>query len=318
MLNKKIVPIFFATDDNYIPFVGVAIKSLLDNASKDNFYNIHILTSSGISSQCEDLLKKHLTPNSSLIIDYVDLYIKKIEKNLFNTLRDYYTLSIFYRLFIADLYPTYSKAIYLDCDIVVLGDISKLYNIDIENNIFGVVVDDVINNNSEFCNYARNGVGVDPKKYFNSGVLLIDLNNYRRENVLNRFVYLLTTFNFKTAAPDQDYLNVICKDKVKYLDRCWDLMPVGELYQGEINLIHYNNFYKPWFYDDVLYGEYFWEYARKTVFYNDILKIKNSFNEDMKNNHIRASFDLIKQTREIAESDNNFKKILFNDFGFDY
>ena len=42
--QSNIVPIFFATDDNYVPFLAVSIKSLLDNASKDYFYNIHILT----------------------------------------------------------------------------------------------------------------------------------------------------------------------------------------------------------------------------------------------------------------------------------
>ena len=47
----------------------------------------------------------------------------------------------------------------------------------------------------------------------------------------------------EVIAPDQDYLNVLCKDKIKYLDKSWDLMPVGDDYVGEVNLIHYNNSY---------------------------------------------------------------------------
>ena len=42
--EKKIIPLFFATDNNYIPFLAVALQSLLENASKDYFYKIYILT----------------------------------------------------------------------------------------------------------------------------------------------------------------------------------------------------------------------------------------------------------------------------------
>lgn len=305
----KTIPIFFATDDNYVPFAGVAIKSLLENASKDYFYNIHILTDDGIPQKSIDMLKENMTENSKLIIDMVDPYIEKIERNLHMSLRDYYTVSIFYRLFIADLYPEYEKAIYLDCDIVVPGDISKMYNIDTEGNIFGAITDDVIATNPDFCVYARDGVGVDADKYFNSGVLLMDLNKYREEDVLNTFIRLLTTYNFETAAPDQDYLNAICKDKIKYLDKGWDLMPVGEDYNGEINLIHYNNFRKPWYYDDVPYGDVFWEYAKKSNFYNDVLRFKNNFTQEMADKHIKGAVGLLEQTKRIVNSDVNFKKV---------
>jgi lipopolysaccharide biosynthesis glycosyltransferase len=309
--NKKIIPVFFATDDNYVPFVSVAMKSLLDNASSEYFYNIHILTDDGIPEEHVEMLKQNMTPNSKLIIDMVDPYIEKIEKNLHMSLRDYYTVSIFYRLFIADLYPEYHKAIYLDCDIVVPGDISKMYNIDTEGNIFGAITDDVIATNPDFCVYARDGVGVDADKYFNSGVLLMDLDKYREEKVLDTFINLLTTYNFETAAPDQDYLNAICKDKIKYLDKGWDLMPVGDKYEGEINLIHYNNFRKPWYYDDVPYGDVFWEYAKQTNFYDKILSFKNNFTQEMADKHIKGAIGLLEQTKRIVNSPKNFKKVLF-------
>ena len=228
------------------------------------------------------------------------------------SLRDYYTISIFYRLFIASLYPEYKKAIYLDCDIVVPGDISKMYNIDTEGNIFGAITDDVIANNPDFCIYAREAIGVEAHRYFNSGVLLMDLDKYREEDILNKFIHLLTTYNFETAAPDQDYLNALCKDKIKYLDKGWDLMPVGDLYDGEIHLIHYNNFRKPWTYDDVPYGDVFWKYAVKTNFYEDILRVKNSFTSEMAEKHIKGAIGLVEQTKRIVSSEKNFRKILFS------
>ena len=188
-----------------------------------------------------------------------------------------------------------------------------MYNIDTEGNIFGAINDDVITTNPDFCVYAKEGVGVEANKYFNSGVLLMDLDKYREEDILNTFIKLLTTYNFETAAPDQDYLNAICKDKIKYLDKGWDLMPVGdEKYDGEINLIHYNNFRKPWYYDDVPYGDVFWDYAQKSNFYNEVMEFKNNFTQEMADKHIKGAVALVEQTKRIVNSDINFKKVLFD------
>ena len=307
--EKPVIPIFFASDDNYVPFLAVSIKSLLDNASKDYYYNIYILTE-GISRANEERLKRYETENSEIVFVDLSSNISKIRDRLSSTLRDYYTESIFYRIFIAALYPEYSKAIYLDCDIVVLGDISEFYNIDLGNNILGAITDDVIATNEDFRNYAKYGVGVDYTKYFNSGVLVMNLDEYRKEKIQQRFVYLLIKHNFETAAPDQDYLNVLCYDKVRYIDKSWDKMPVGDDYDGALNLIHYNNFRKPWYYDDVPYGEYFWEYAKKTDYYEDILKIKSEFTPEKHQAKLDGAVKLVELTKNIVASDKNFYKVL--------
>ena len=307
--NKPIIPIFFASDDNYVPFLAVSIKSLLDNASKDYYYKIYVLTE-GISNTNEIRLRELVVEDSEIIFVDLSSNIAKIRDRLSATLRDYYTESIFYRIFIASMYPEYSKAIYLDCDIVVLGDISKFYNIDLGDNILGAVNDDVIVTNAEFRDYSENGVGVEYTKYFNSGVLLMNLDEYRKEKIQQRFVYLLIKHNFETAAPDQDYLNVLCYNKIHYIDKSWDKMPVGDEYDGELNLIHYNNFRKPWYYDDVDYGEYFWEYAKKTGYYEDILEIKNAFTPANHQAKLDGAVKLVEFTRKIVNSDNNFCKVL--------
>ena len=307
--NKPIIPIFFASDDNYVPFLAVSIKSLLDNASQDYFYKIYILTE-GISKSNEERLKNYATDNSEIIFVDLSSYILKIRDRLSSTLRDYYTESIFYRIFIAALYPEYSKAIYLDCDIVVLGDISKFYNIDLGDNILGAINDDVIVTNDAFRHYSNYGVGVEYSKYFNSGVLVMNLDEFRKQQIQQRFIYLLIKYNFETAAPDQDYLNVLCYNKVHYIDKSWDKMPVGGDYDGELNLIHYNNFRKPWYYDDVQYGEYFWEYARKTDYYEDIMRIKSEFTPEKHQAKLDGAVKLIELTKNIVNSDKNFYKVL--------
>ena len=309
--ERPIIPIFFATDNNYVPFLAVSIKSLLENASDKYFYRIHVLTD-GINEDHQFELLQHLTENSEIVYDNVSEYIAKIRSRLDATLRDYYTASIFYRIFIAALYPEYEKAIYLDCDITVIGDISKMYEIELGDNIFGVVPDDVIASVPQFRIYAEQGVGIEYKKYFNSGVLLMNLVKYREEKIKERFVFNLVKYNFETAAPDQDYLNALCKDKVKYIERGWDRMSTDKDYDGEIYLIHYNNFRKPWYYDNVPYEEYFWEYAKKTTYYDRILAMKNGFTKEMEDKHIKGAEGLVEQTIRVVNSDVNFKKILID------
>lgn len=310
-IKGNVIPIFFATDDNYVPFLAVSIKSLLDNASKEYFYNIHILTD-GIKEENKERLKEVMSENSELIFDDVSGHVAKIKARLDATLRDYYTASIFYRLFIAALYPNYDKAIYLDCDITVIGDISKMYNIDLGDNILGVVPDDVIASVPEFRRYAEEGVGVKYDKYFNSGVLLMNLVAFREQKIKERFVFLLIKFNFDTAAPDQDYLNALCKDKVLYIERGWDRMSTDEDYDGEVYLIHYNNFYKPWIYDNIPYEKYFWEYAKKTSYYDEILKIKENAPNTHWEKHKQGGENLVKMVLNIIDAEKNFKKCLFD------
>lgn len=307
--DKKIIPIFFALDDNYVPFFAVAVKSLIINASKNYFYNIHLLND-GISEENKARLKEYQTENSRFIFDDVSGYVEKIKPKLDVVLRDYYTTSIFYRLFIAALYPEYDKVIYLDCDIVVTGDISKLFSTDLCDNILGAVPDDVIASHPVFRNYAERGVGVKYDRYFNSGVLLMNLDAYRKEKIKEKFVFYLIRYNFAAAAPDQDYLNALCKDKVLYLERGWDRMSTDENYDGDIYLIHYNNFRKPWFYDEVPYAKYFWEYAKQTDYYETLLSKKHSFSLSDEKLHENGLSALIEQAETIAKSEINFRTII--------
>ena len=84
-------------------------------------------------------------------------------------------MAAYYRFFIEELFPQYDKEIYLDCDLVVTGDISELYNTDVENYFVAAVNDRIVMSNDVFKDYVRTVVGVEPEKYFSSGILVINL-----------------------------------------------------------------------------------------------------------------------------------------------
>ena len=237
--NLKEIPIFFSTDDNYVPCLVVAIRSLIDTSSKGNMYKLHILNA-GLSENSQQVLKSMETENVSIQFENISAKVDHIWHKLKAQLRDYYSPAIYYRLFIPSLFPQYSKALYLDCDITIIRDIADLYNIDLGDNLIGGCIDEVVANSEVFSNYMANGVGVIQQKYFNSGIILMNLDGFRRENLEDKFLYLLNNYPFSCVCPDQDYLNILCKDKVCYLAKGWDKMPIADptFDEKDLYLVH--------------------------------------------------------------------------------
>ena len=309
--EKLEIPIFFSTDDNYVPFLTVALHSMIENASKDYNYRIIVLNSELKGESAKQLLKLE---NQNFKIEFADVNkkIEDIARNMTLGLRDYYSNSIYYRIFIPSLFPNYEKALYLDADIVVLDDISKLYFEDLGDNLLGAITDDVVNGNDSFKEYSKNVLGIEPTHYFNSGILVMNLSKLREFDIENKFVHLLSKYNFDTIAPDQDYLNYLCRGKVKYIHKGWDRMPIEDenFSDDDLHLIHYNMFKKPWHYSEVPYENFFWEYAKKSSYYDDILAMKASYSDEQKRNDDSAGIDLVKRSERIMDSKATFANVL--------
>lgn len=277
--NGKEIPIFFAVDDNYMPFLAVSLQSLIANVSGKNHYSIKVLHTN-ISAENKKKISRYERENVN--IEFVDLnyYIEKIQDKLYT--RDYYSKTTYFRLFLPNLYPQYDKVLYLDSDIVILDDIAKLYHTDMGDNLVAGAPDDVIQNIKVFQDYAEKVVGVaDYRKYFNAGVLLMNLDELRKFKFQEKFIYSLEKIKF-AVAQDQDYLNRLCKGRVKLIDKGWNRMPMPDdkIKASDIKLIHYNLAYKPWHFEDILYKEYFWKYAKQTEYFDKIMEIKENYTEE--------------------------------------
>lgn len=292
--NKKIIPIVFALDDNYAPFLSVALRSILDNSCDENFYSIYLL-----NTQLNTVVKNRLAEFNcdKMEISFVDVAsrMEKISKDKIH-LRDYYTQAIYYRIFIPSIFPQYEKLLYVDCDVVLLDDIAKLYNQDPEDNIFVAIHEETMSHINLFGEYSEQFLGVDRNKYFNSGILLINCKAYAKANIEERFIALMHRQKFEVA-PDQDYLNVLCKGKIKYAPIGWNKTPFPDLAfdDEEVKLVHYKLNFKPWRYNNVKYGDYFWHFAKKTPFYDELLKMLNEYTEQDKQNDDLA-FEALQQT----------------------
>ena len=306
---EKIIPIFYAVDDRYIPFLAVSLKSLIENASKNCYYAIKVLASNVSESNKKKILKYEL---ENVKIEFVDLhyYLEKVKDKLYT--RDYFTQTTYFRLFIPELYPQYDKVIYIDSDTTILGDISEFYNIDIGKNLLGVVSDESVQNNEIFKEYVERVVGMATyERYFNAGVLLMNLDEMRKFEFQAKFMYLLETMRF-AVAQDQDYLNRLCKGRTKLISKVWNKMPIPSdtIKEEDIKLIHYNHMFKPWHFDDVLYQKYFWKYAKMTEFYDEIINMKDGYTEQQKFIDQKQFEDLVKLAKKETACVGNDKKIL--------
>lgn len=302
-MTDKEIPIFFTTDDHYIPYLDVTISSLIQNASKEYRYRLIVLNT-GIRQENIDLIKRN--EREGFTVDFVDISdqvegIKSRFKNVYH-----FSVVTYYRLFIASMFPHYHKIVYLDCDLVVLGDISELYFTDLAGNIFAAGPEMFVQSTPEFRLYAEKALGVDPSGYINAGVLVVDLDQFRRHRIEEKFIDLITRYDFDLLDPDQAYLNYLCDGRILTLPSGWNKEPLPLPCEGSLNIVHYALYKKPWQYDDVLYGEHFWQYAARSPFYGEISARKEAFGDTEKAEKAAMAREILEHALRIVASDYTF------------
>lgn len=304
MNSSKRIPIFYACDDNFVKYTIVSIQSLMEHASLEQEYVIHVLNT-GICENMKQALSSMAKERFELRFEDVTEYLKNIEEKL--PIRDYYSNTTYYRMFIAEMFPEYDKAVYIDSDTVVLGDISELYRHELGEHYVGAAPDQVVVQTDIFGEYAQKVLGVDRQRYFNAGLLVMNCKQFRKQKLLDQFVELLHMYNF-VVAQDQDYLNVLCKDHVQWIEQQWNTEIFGTIAYGEeeFKLIHYNLAAKPWHYDDCRYQEYFWEYAKKTPVYEEVKAELLNYTDEERKADALSGDRLLELAKSEIEKENNY------------
>ena len=308
-MNREI-PIFFTIDDGYAPFLAVALNSAIKNSNPQRRYNSIVLYQD-LNETDIAKLKSLETENFKISLTPMKANFDALDDRMSNRLRcDYFTLTIYFRLFIPAMFPQYDKGIYIDSDVVLTSDIAELYDIEIGDNLIGACNDLSIADIPPLVAYTENAVGVNKHEYINSGVLLMNLKQMREVDLEGHFLNLLNTYHFDSIAPDQDYLNAMCNGKIYYLDESWDAMPNdAKPPLAHTKLIHYNLFSKPWCYDGIQYGEEFWKYAEDSGYLDEIKAYKAAYTEEKKKADSECLELLVRRGSEIPDNEVTFKKL---------
>ena len=311
-MSKPIIPIIFATNNGYAPYAAVTVNSLVKNASDEYFYDIYVFHTE-LSEKNIELLESMGSEKYSVKCLCVERFIERESKYMYTNF--HFSKEMFYRILIPTIFPQYSRAVYLDCDIVVLGDIAEFYNIDLEGNIIGGV-NDIMHGRSK--SYVSGELGIDPFRYINSGVLLIDCDAFRREGIKEKCFAELSVRQ-SLRYPDQDIINLACMGRIKFLHRKWNYIwhyhivrddPSLNLPENEaipymeaakdIRILHYTSGIKPWKNKNVALSEHFWKYAEDCPFYD---KIKQDFASIPSRSYIGYNFlDLDGDTATVTAS----------------
>ena len=309
--NRQEIPVFFTIDDQYAPYLAVAMVSLMENASRDYDYRLHVVHK-GLSEKNRKRLSAMEKEHFKVVLVEMDDTLRGITDRKENRLRcDYFTLAIFFRLLLADMFPQYERGIYIDSDVVITGDISRLYWTRLEEGLLiGACVDHSVENIPEIVRYFEQATGIKQPEYVNSGVLLMNFRLMREREFGRRFLELLNTWHFYSLCPDQDYLNAMCNGRILYLDESWDVMPNKErpLHQNP-QIIHYNLFDKPWCYDGIQYEEYFWRYAAETEYYKEIVDFKKNYGKEQQDRDMQNLTALIQSAAAGPYAEITFKKM---------
>ncbi len=304
MLTNDKIHIFYACDDNFVKFTIVSLESMKRNASRDFQYHIHVLHTN-VAKDTEKTLLDMADENFTVSFDNVSSYLDGLCETL--PIRDYYSNTTYYRMFIADMFPELDKVIYIDSDTIVQGDISKLYAYDISHYDVGACHEQAMVQTEVYGRYVEVNLGIDRNAFFNAGVLLINCRRFRKYKVLENFVRLLGIYNFRVTQ-DEDYLNIICRDHVLWLPQTWNTEAFFDFSYPieEAEIVHYMMVAKPWHYEDCPYGDIFWSYAKMTPVYGEIHSILESYTDEDRARDSRSAEKLAELALEETEREDTY------------
>ncbi|WP_125584047.1 glycosyltransferase family 8 protein [Levilactobacillus cerevisiae] len=297
------IPVFFSINDAYAPFLSVALTSIVDHAAPTNQYEIIILCDD-LSQANQAKLAQSATPNVQIrFAPMADSLKGQLSGEHMKLRGNMFTLTIYFRLFIAAMFPQYDRAIYLDADVVTTTDLANLFNQPLGNNLVGAVPDTFAADNAQSVAYVEQHLGLPIADYFNSGVMLLNLKQMRAEKFNEKFMHCLTDYHVDFIAPDQDYLNLLCRNRVAHLDRGWNVMPTTQTRVTAPQILHYSLFGKPWHFADAQNGQYFWDVAPQAPYYAEVQAIQRAYTDADRAQDREAEQGLLGQLKKFASMD---------------
>ena len=277
---KTNVPIFLSSDNNYAPFVATTIASICDNTK--SFCDFYILDG-GISQENKEKICELKKQFDNFSIEFIKIDLEKEFKDLeYKNDCKYVSLSTYNRFLIPKLKPNIDKAIYLDVDVIALGDINELYQADLSDFALGAIADQ---GDEKLLQQNKDKIKLKPESvYFNAGVLLIDSNKWRNNNIFEKLISTEKKYRELLSMADQDVLNIYFENNYRELDKKFNVMFDND----KICIRHFTCIPKPWLSDiyfdnftkkpkKILNCDFFWKYAKITSFYNYLLYGKEQF-----------------------------------------
>ena len=198
--------IVYVANDRYTQHLAVSMYSLFDANMAAECVNVYVI-STGITDGSRKRLESIASEfgRTLRILDLSDIR----ERFGYETHSGRFDISVMGRFFLGDILPHEQRFLYLDCDTVVCASLERLYDKDLKGNICGAVMEPTIYAQTK----AMIGLGSDDM-YFNSGVLLIDMDRWRGAGIDKALRDYYHGINGRSAFCDQDAINAVLKGRI--------------------------------------------------------------------------------------------------------
>lgn len=306
------IPVVFGIDEKYVLQVFVVIRSILMHSSRQ--YHFFILTFDRLEDEVKrytDILKREYH-NFDISVRMVDL--RRLNKA--KVWKQHLSKATYLRLLISECIPEWDKCIYLDCDLIVYGDLKELFELDLENNYLAGVRDCHIIQDSPYEREHERILGIPSRDlYVNAGVLVMNLKKMRKDNLVERFLIQTEQENWYE---DQDVLNYCCYPFIKILCLKYNLF---HFYLGENRkflqdcpyrreetdfdyetpfIVHLGGRDKPWNSFKVKKSKEWWEIAETFSGEDGYRKYRKGCCEEEKNDEIQNMIDSAQNNENIV------------------
>lgn len=282
------IPVAMAMDDNYVYPTIVSITSAMENANEETEYSFYIMHNPEFKEENKEKVKSLENKYSACHIHFINM------GNQFKDANDkgHITTPTYYRLALSDLLTNLDKIIWLDGDTLVFKDLSPMYEIDMDGLCYRGFLDENVDGTKAF--------GVDNDHYICAGVMLINLEELRRDNALEKFNTFIEKNNNSLVQHDQTVINVVYAQKngilppeygffntcatpelaEKYCNKLKspDRYTKEEMRHALENIAVLHCIIKPWNFFDMHFADLWWNYAQKTEYYEEI-KATYSYNK---------------------------------------
>lgn len=268
------IPIFLASDNNYAPFIATAIASICDNTkSVCEFY----VLDSGISITNQEKICELKSRFNNFSIEFIKIDLKKDLNSIeYKNQCVHSTISTYNRFLISKLKPNLGKVIYLDADIIAMGDIEELFCKQLGNYLLGAISE--LNTNPKNAKQRCLALNLDCNHaYFNAGVLLLDTQKWAQENIAQKLFETEKLYRTELQWEDQDVLNILFNNNYLRLPEKFNYLTSEQKIDTELIIRHFDTNIKPWhFYPNlsstlIKNCEDFWKYMKMTKFYDETL-----------------------------------------------
>ena len=226
--------IVYSSDENYAQHMCVSMLSVVYNNTDAETIDFYVFDN-GISENSKQIITDQCQKRKVHFIDF-----SKFARTLEQKIDCPISISTYARLFIPQLLPDSCKrAIYLDCDTVVCSSLDDLWKMDLHGNFVGGVLDTLSPDNKEKIGLSRSD------SYINAGVLLIDIEAWRNNNVQSKFIQFIKDHDGKVFYQDQGVVNAVLNQKKRVVPPKYNTMtPILTCsYDRFVSLYNFSDYY---------------------------------------------------------------------------